>query len=350
MSALDGQAGAPAVHALGRARLGQLRPGADGRTSARGIDAKGNLTAFEFTDFGIPYCTTQPAEQQVSGQRRRSPRPGGRRRRSAARSTTSRTGASSARASRSQDNYFKVTFLRAPNNPQSAFAAEQAVDELAYMAKMDPVAFRLQNIANRRRATPPQRWKNVLDERGQGRELAAEGRGLEPLDRQRRHGPRRRVRLLLEHDDVLRRRHRGQQEDRQDHRQARCTWRGDAGLIVYPAGARTTRRARRCRASRRALVEQVVFDKKGVTSLDWVTLSDDAVQGRAEGHYPWAHPHRRAGPRRRPGSRTTGSGEPALSPVPAAVANAFFDATGVRIREAPMTPGRVRAVLRAAGK
>jgi nicotinate dehydrogenase subunit B len=33
-----------------------------------------------------------------------------------------------------------------------------------------------------------------------------------------------------------------------------------------------------------------------------------------------------------------------------AIANAFFDATGVRIREAPMTPGRVRAVLKAAGK
>jgi CO/xanthine dehydrogenase Mo-binding subunit len=45
----------------------------------------------------------------------------------------------------------------------------------------------------------------------------------------------------------------------------------------------------------------------------------------------------------------TGSGEPPLAPVAAAVANAFFDATGARIREAPMTPPRVRAVLKAAG-
>ena len=45
----------------------------------------------------------------------------------------------------------------------------------------------------------------------------------------------------------------------------------------------------------------------------------------------------------------TGSGEPSQAPIAAAIANAFFDATGVRIREAPMTPGRVRAVLKAAG-
>ena len=47
-------------------------------------------------------------------------------------------------------------------------------------------------------------------------------------------------------------------------------------------------------------------------------------------------------------SPPTGAGEPPHAPIPAAIANAFFDATGVRIREAPMTPGRVRAVLRAA--
>jgi CO/xanthine dehydrogenase Mo-binding subunit len=93
----------------------------------------------------------------------------------------------------------------------------------------------------------------------------------------------------------------------------------------------------------------VVFDKKGVTSLDWVTYPMIRFK-----ESPMIHIHGLsrtdvpdpAGP----GSRTTGSGEPALSPVPAAVANAFFDATGVRIREAPMTPGRVRAVLKAAGK
>ena len=45
------------------------------------------------------------------------------------------------------------------------------------------------------------------------------------------------------------------------------------------------------------------------------------------------------------GSRVDGPGEPPSVPVPAAIVNAVFDATGVRIRTAPMTPGRVRAVL-----
>ena len=45
----------------------------------------------------------------------------------------------------------------------------------------------------------------------------------------------------------------------------------------------------------------------------------------------------------------TGAGEPPTAPVAAAVANAFFDATGVRIRETPMNPALVRATLKAGG-
>ena len=99
----------------------------------------------------------------------------------------------------------------------------------------------------------------------------------------------------------------------------------------------------------RALYEQVDFDKKGVTSLDWVTYPmirfKDAPKIHIHGLSRTDVPDPQG-----PGSRTTGSGEPALSPVPAALANAFFDATGVRLREAPMTPARVRGVLKAAGK
>jgi nicotinate dehydrogenase subunit B len=48
------------------------------------------------------------------------------------------------------------------------------------------------------------------------------------------------------------------------------------------------------------------------------------------------------------GARSTGGGEPGTVPMPAAIANAFFDATGVRIREMPMTPARIRGALAAA--
>jgi CO/xanthine dehydrogenase Mo-binding subunit len=45
----------------------------------------------------------------------------------------------------------------------------------------------------------------------------------------------------------------------------------------------------------------------------------------------------------------SGSGEPPTAAVGSAVANAFFDATGARIRQAPMSPAHVRAALKAAG-
>jgi nicotinate dehydrogenase subunit B len=47
----------------------------------------------------------------------------------------------------------------------------------------------------------------------------------------------------------------------------------------------------------------------------------------------------------RPEVAPSGAGEPSMRPLPAAVANAFYDATGVRIRRAPLTRERVMAAL-----
>jgi hypothetical protein len=51
------------------------------------------------------------------------------------------------------------------------------------------------------------------------------------------------------------------------------------------------------------------------------------------------------GPLDRPDQPLLGAGEAATAPVAAAVANAVFDATGIRLRTAPFTPARVRAAL-----
>jgi CO/xanthine dehydrogenase Mo-binding subunit len=86
----------------------------------------------------------------------------------------------------------------------------------------------------------------------------------------------------------------------------------------------------------RALHEEVTFDRARVTSTDWrsypiLTFPElpaielDIVD--------------------RPELPPFGAGEAASAPVPAALANAVFDATGARLRTVPMTPARVREAL-----
>jgi CO/xanthine dehydrogenase Mo-binding subunit len=87
----------------------------------------------------------------------------------------------------------------------------------------------------------------------------------------------------------------------------------------------------------RTLFEEVRFDRERVTSIDWATypileLSDapesiDIVLIN------------------RPEMAPQGAGEPSTRTTPAAVANAIFDATGVRMRSAPITPERMKAAL-----
>ena len=311
-----------------------------------GVDANGNLTAFEFTDFTIPYFSTQPAEQQVTGNATFSTSGG---------VETTISGEQYSIPNRKvigknlplQNNYLKTIQLRAPRNPQTAFAAEQAVDELAYMAGMDPLAFRLQNVATTA-TDSAQRWKNVLTAVAKDANWKAKvaASNLSPANVVTGRG----IAFGFYSNtmtccvaDIEVNKKTGKIVAKQLHIA------GDAGLIVYPAGSENNEEGAAMQGLSRALYEQVVFDKKGVTSTDWVSYPmvrfKDAPTIHIHGLTRTDVPDPAGA-----GSRTTGSGEPALSPVPAAVANAFFDATGVRVRESPMTPGRVRTVLKAAGK
>jgi CO/xanthine dehydrogenase Mo-binding subunit len=86
----------------------------------------------------------------------------------------------------------------------------------------------------------------------------------------------------------------------------------------------------------RTLHEDVVFDRQRVTSVDWTSypiltfpevpqLEIEVIQRLTEA--------------------PLGAGEAASAPVPAALGNAVFDATGVRLRTVPFRPARVLAAL-----
>jgi hypothetical protein len=86
-----------------------------------------------------------------------------------------------------------------------------------------------------------------------------------------------------------------------------------------------------------SLWEEVTFDRSSVTSVDWASYP---ILGTSE--TPEAVEIVLIN---RPELPTYGAGEAAIRPVPAAIANAIFDATGVRLRRAPFTPERVKASL-----
>jgi nicotinate dehydrogenase subunit B len=87
----------------------------------------------------------------------------------------------------------------------------------------------------------------------------------------------------------------------------------------------------------RTLFEEVRFDERGVLSVDWATYPILEI-GDAPESIEIATINR-------PDEPAGGAGEPAHVTIPAAVANAVFDATGVRMRRLPLTPERVKAAL-----
>jgi nicotinate dehydrogenase subunit B len=87
----------------------------------------------------------------------------------------------------------------------------------------------------------------------------------------------------------------------------------------------------------RALWEEVKFDNKSVTSVDWLTYPILDITETPEAIDVVLI--------NRPELEPMGAGEPSIRPVAAAMANAIYDATGVRIRRVPFSPDRVKAAL-----
>jgi len=231
------------------------------------------------------------------------------------------------------DGYLKASNLRSPLDLSFAFASEQTIDELARMAGIDPVEFRRRNVVD-------PRWLGVLDAVTRAANwtprTAAPG-AVRSRDANTATG--RGVALgthLVSYGAAVAdiRVNRKTGEIVATHLYGAL----DAGLAVNPAFVENQISGQLIQAASRMLKEEVRFTGTGVTSLDWNSYP---ILRFAE------HPDVTTIVVQRPDERSTGAGEEILAAAAAAIANAFFDATGKRLRQFPLTPARVVAALRA---
>ena len=115
----------------------------------------------------------------------------------------------------------------------------------------------------------------------------------------------------------------------------------DCGPISTPDGMKNQIEGGALQGMSRALGEEVTWDEKKVTSVDWRTyhsLTMGADMPAIESVLI-----------NRPGGEAMGAGETTITLAAAAIGNAIFDATGARVRQVPFTPERVKAALASLG-
>ena len=225
----------------------------------------------------------------------------------------------------------RTSHLRDPVGPQINFASESFIDELAAAAGIDPVAFRLGYLTDARAVAvikaaaekfgwqarpgfphPPGDGGDIV--RGRGMALAQRSdtlcAAMVEIEVNRATGDVRPVRWAVAHD---------------------------CGLIINPHNLTLTIEGNIIQGSSRALMEEVTYDRNMVTSLDWtsypildITQTPDRIDIVTID---------------RPELPAAGAGEASTRPVAAAIGNAIFDATGIRLRRAPFTPERVKAAF-----
>ena len=233
-----------------------------------------------------------------------------------------------------KDAPLRPSNIRAPGKVANSFAVESFVDELAAAAGQDPLTFRLQHLKDARGVEVLTRLGTRMGWTPRPSPQAADttarvltGRGLAYVHYKHAEN---RVAIGME---VQVERATGRV------RVTRVVCAHDCGLMINPDCVRSQVEGNILQTLSRTLFEEVTFDRFRVTSVDWkgypiLTFPDvpaldiDLVN--------------------RPDLPPLGVGEAACTPVPAALANAIFDATGVRLRSVPLTPAKLKAALRSA--
>ena len=210
---------------------------------------------------------------------------------------------------------------RAPGNNTNTFARESHVDIMAAILRMDPVEFRMRNLTDRRmketlKAVQAQfGWKSGPSPSGHGQGLACSTDAgacvatMAEVAVDRTSGKVRVKRLVCAQD---------------------------MGFVVNPEGAKIQMEGALTMGLGYALAEQVNF--RGTRIMDTNFDTYDIPR------FSWL-PKIETVLLENPGLAPQGGGEPPITCVGAAVANAIFDAVGVRLYQMPMTPPRIKEAL-----
>jgi len=202
----------------------------------------------------------------------------------------------------------------------NVFAIESAMDELARLAGRDPLEFRLAHLDDERGrevlrgAAERAGWRDRRPEPGRGMGLA--------YARYKNSACHAAVVVEVAVDD-----------DTAEVRLERAVIAADAGQVVDPMGLTNQLEGGLVQSASWTLRERVSFDRTRVTSLDWEAYPILTFADVPEIETVLVE---------RPGQPFLGSGEATQGPTAGAIANAIRAATGVRVRDLPITPERLR--------
>ena len=227
-----------------------------------------------------------------------------------------------------QDAPLRPAPLRSPGKPANSFAVESFVDELAAAAGVDPVEFRLRGLQDPRalevikRTAALMHWQARPSPNPDRSAPIMRGRGLAYV-----HYKHSETYVAMAMEVAVERATRRISVER-----VACAH--DCGQIINPDGARAQVEGCILQTLSRVLKEEVKFDRSRVVSTDWSSYPILTFSEVPKIDIELID---------RPNEAPMGAGEAACTPVGAALANAIFDATGVRLRTIPFTPQNVEA-------